>query len=90
MASAPAAYTFNADIYGPECIVGVLTATSEYEGWGLAPGIDMSVEANLGEIASAFSIDRMDETSFDGDTFPKVVFRDQLEGACCGECGEEL
>ncbi|MCC3299736.1 hypothetical protein [Arthrobacter caoxuetaonis] len=89
-AAAPAAYTFNADIYGPECIVEAMISTDEYEGWGLAPGVSMSVEENLDEIAAAFSIDRSDETSFDSDAFPKAVFSHQLNGECCGQCGEEI
>jgi hypothetical protein len=38
-----------------------------------------------------FGIDREDERTFDSDTFPKVVFADQIEGGeYCGGCGTEL
>lgn len=72
--TAAAAFTFKADVYHPGCIVPAMTATNDYEGWGLAPGVDMDIEKNLDEIAAAFSINRGDEASFDSDEFPKVVF----------------
>lgn len=90
VATAPAAYTFMADTYCPEHIVGVVTSRPEFEGWGLAAGITMPVEKNLDEIAAAFGFDRSDERTFDGDEFPKVAFADQLDNDCCGTCGEPL
>lgn len=84
-------YSFRADIYCPEHVVDVVTSTPEYEGWALAAGVDMPVEANLSEIAAAFGIDREREYTFDGDEFPKRVFRWELEGAeTCSVCREPL
>lgn len=83
-------YTFQSELYCPEHIVAAVTATPEFEGWGLAAGVDMPVEANLSEIAAHFQIDRMDESSFDSAEFPKVVFRDQADGSTCDTCGEPL
>lgn len=86
----PAAYIFKADMYCPGCIVGAMVSTQGFKGWGLAGGITMPVEENLDEIAAAFAIDRDDETSFDSDEFPKVVFADQVGDHQCGCCGEVL
>ncbi|MCC3292455.1 hypothetical protein [Arthrobacter sp. zg-Y1110] len=90
VATAPAAYTFKADIYDPACIVDVMASTPEFEGWGLAAGITMTVEKNLDEIAAAFSINRDEEATFDADEFPKAVFRTQLDGGSCGSCGDAI
>lgn len=88
------AYTLNADLYCPDCVLDVLP-TGEgqaYDGWALAPGADpMTTEANLDEIAAAFGIDREDEHTFDSNEFPKVVFGDQVESDDhCGSCGEVI
>jgi hypothetical protein len=92
-------YTFNADNYCPSCIVSVLpTGEGEaFDGWALAEGAaPMSTEDNLTEIAVAFGIDRMTETSFDSDEFPKVIFRYHLDingdvpTEVCGKCAERL
>ena len=87
-------YTFQADTYCPDCIIGALP-TGEgqaYDGWALAPGADpMSTEDNLNEIAAAFQIDRQDERSFDSGDFPKVIFSSQIQDAeYCGHCGREI
>lgn len=83
-------YEFRVERYCPEHIVAAVTATPEFDGWALAEGVDMPVEANLNEIAAAFGIDRMDERTFDSDEFPKVVFRDQADNYTCATCGEPL
>ena len=90
IATKPAAYTFKADIYCPGCIALVMAATPDFEGWGLALGVSMTVEKNLDEIAAHHGFDRSDETTFDSDEFPKVVFTDQLNGDACGQCGEDI
>jgi hypothetical protein len=77
------AYTFQAEQYCPEHIIGALpTGEGEpFDGWALAEGAaPMSAEENLNELAAAFGIDRMDEHSFDSGDFPKVVFDSQVEG----------
>lgn len=86
-------YTFRADLYCPYHIVAQLpTGPDEaFDGWALAPGVGMTVEENLNEIAYAFGFDRGDEASFDSGDFPKVVFRDALgDDDRCGECHTEL
>lgn len=86
-------YTYKADFYCPRCIIEQLpTGDGEaFDGWALADDITMSTEDNLNEIAAAFGIDRYDETSFDSDEFPKVVFANMIdEDEFCGSCGEPL
>lgn len=91
------AYTYNADIYCPDCIIDVLP-TGEgqaFDGWALAEGAaPMAVEDNLSEIAVAFGIDRHDEKSFDSGDFPKVIFADSVWNSAdrefCGQCHEEI
>lgn len=69
------AYTYKADVYMPEDLIERLIAD------GIAsPGArGMYVEEVLDQIAGANAIDRDDESSFDSDEFPKVVFRDQFD-----------
>ena len=86
-------YTFQADNYCSGCIIDQLPTGpgQPYDGWALVPGVFMPVEDNLDEIAYAFGIDRYDETSFDSEDFPKVIFSPQLEDTeHCGACGGEL
>jgi hypothetical protein len=76
-------YTFNADTYCAEHIIDALpTGEGEaFDGWALAKGVTMSTEDNLSEIAYAFQIDRMDESSYDSSEFPKVIFADSARNA---------
>lgn len=86
-------YIYRADIYCTRCIIEQLpTGDGEaFDGWALADDIAMSTEDNLNEIAAAFGIDRWDETSFDSDEFPKVIFASMADGdEFCGSCGELL
>ena len=87
------AYTYRADIYCNSCIVDMLPTgdDEQFDGWALADGVAMSTEANLDEIASAFGIDRYDESTFDSGDFPKVVFSHQTDGSeYCGACHGEI
>ena len=74
------AYTYQADIYCPECVLEVM----DYR----PPQKSVSTEQYLNEIASdpIYPINRNDEYSFDSDIFPKVVFSSQLEDNFCGGC----
>jgi hypothetical protein len=98
-------YTYNADLYCHDCIIAALPIGEgqAFDGWALAPSIDMDTESHLSEIAAAFGIDRGDEASFDSGDFPKVLFRDMLSEEPelvfdpeewspdrCGSCGEML
>ena len=67
-------YSYRADIYCPEHIVGALKGRDD-----VAPaGFDMEAEHLLDQVAAYNLIDREDESSFDSDDFPKVAFRDQV------------
>ncbi len=86
-------YTFQAENYCSGCIIDQLPTGpgQTYDGWALAPGVSMPVEANLNEIAYAFGIDRNDETTFDSGDFPKVILSSMVEDTeYCGACGGEL
>jgi hypothetical protein len=85
-------YIYQADVHCPFCVIEALPTGpgQRFDGWATAIG--MNVEANLGEIAQAFGIDRDDEQSFDSGGFPKVILACNAEedGAYCGHCGESL
>lgn len=83
------AYDYAADLWCPEHIMGALATGQgeDFDGWALADGsAAMPTEVNLNEIALAFGVDREKEWTFDSAYFPKVVFRDQLQGTvvCAG------
>lgn len=76
-------YTFNADEYCPDCIVGAYNGNSN----------DYDSETMLDILAGGKGIDRMDESSFDSGYFPKVIFASQVESAesdICGSCHQPL
>lgn len=83
-------YTFNADQYGPECIVAQVT-TNPGDVHHRDAKID-DAETHLDLLARIAGIDRMDEHSFDSGDFPKVIFAVQVESdeERCGACGEPL
>lgn len=88
-------YTFNADTYCPDHIIGALpTGEGEpYEGWALAKGADpMTPEAELDEIAWANGYNRDDESTYDSGEFPKVIFASQAWDSddYCATCGRPL
>lgn len=85
------AYTFHADNYCTACVLTEMEQDPNYDGWGDCSTPPMSTEDNLTEVAHAFGIDRMNETTFDSDTFPKVIFADQVtDEDVCGHCGAQL
>lgn len=72
------AYTYQADVWHPSCVVG------DYDPW-------RGVEAELDAWADRAGIDREDETTFDSDDFPKVVFASDLTGdEMCPGCLEGI
>lgn len=86
-------YTYRADEYCPTCIVD---AAQLYASVG---GLDpRDTEHRLDYCANSLDIDRQDESTFDSDDFPKVIFRDQTihhdDGEVwadrCGRCGRLL
>jgi hypothetical protein len=81
------AYTYQADIYHPECVLALMAD----QGMTAPEGFD--TEEALDYLAGHFfpSVDRYDEYSFDSDDFPKVVFSSQVEDTeWCGGCGDEV
>lgn len=71
-------YVYQADQFHPSCLYGVP--------WRVEVG---EVEHALDRWAALDGVNRADESSFDSDDFPKVIFADQAEGVC-GRCGEPL
>lgn len=70
------AYTYQADVHCPECIAQMFGGS-----------ILDSAETMLDRAAESAGIDRYDESSYDSDDFPKVVFCDQVESTeYCGTC----
>lgn len=85
------AYTFNADTYCPDCIIGRVTVNPG-DTHHSDPRKRDNVEALLDSLARIQGIDRTDERTYDSGDFPKVVFADQVwgneEDEYCGSCGE--
>jgi len=76
------AYSYHAEIMCPSCAMQSVPTPSP---------TTHSAESALDIAAMEMGIDRYDENSFDSSLFPKVVFRDQLEGDdICGSCGASL
>lgn len=74
-------YTYKADIYCPACIIRVAN-------YGL-PCNNANAERVLDVLAEGKRINRGDETTFDSDDFPKVIFRNQVENYdTCESCAE--
>jgi len=84
-------YTYQAETLCPACTLSALPMGDgeTFDGWYEVDG-NMSPEDNLSELAAAFGIDRMDESSYDSGDFPKVIFSSDSEGDQCGGCGEIL
>lgn len=85
-------YVYRANTYctNSECLPLATGDGEDFDGWSLAPGIYMTTEDNLNEIASAFGINRQDEYSFDSDYFPKVILTHSGGDARCATCGADL
>jgi hypothetical protein len=67
-------YTYRTENYTPAGVVEALIASRD-----ASPAArDMGVEEVLDQIAEANAIDRHDESSFDTEEFPKVIFLDQV------------
>lgn len=82
------AYVYRADLYCPECLPDVMQRRADL--LDVYPA-GFNTEAWLDRCAEVLGIDREDESTFDSDDFPKVVFRDQLEDdERCGRCGRVL
>ena len=74
-----AGYTYKADIYCPQCLADKLNLIEFGD-----------IEHSLDHLALG-RYDRFDESSFDSDSFPKVVFKIDLDSTDqCGVCGRYL
>ncbi len=77
------AYTYKADLYCPDCLFEAMFGVDRLD--------DSNTEAVLDSKADALNIDRDDESTFDSGSFPKVVFKDQVDKKDkCGSCGVDL
>lgn len=77
-------YTYDAETLCPSCCV---------ESVGIAnPEFNGSAEEFLNAAAKILGINRMDENTFDSNTFPKIIMEVQVESPeeRCDHCGESL
>lgn len=81
-------YTYRADVYCPECIIGQLTTNPGAVG---TSGVERGMaEKHLDLLARIRGIDRHDEQSFDSGEFPKVIFAADIENEHCYSCRNPL
>lgn len=80
-------YTYQAELLCPDCMYPD-SVTLFWRAGGRVESL--STEVNLEFVAKARGIDREDETSFDSDDFPKVVFDAQVSDERCTRCGGRL
>ena len=86
-ADATVGYTYRAETLCPTDVVEALIAS----GLAAPAARDMNEEEALDQIAGANCIDREDESTFDSDEFPKVVFSVQVEDdERCDRCGQSM
>ena len=78
-----AAYTYKAEMYCPDCAV-----VSFAKDHGTL--ISHPAEEYFDQQAFIEGVDRTNESSFDSDSFPKVVFAIDLSHNDCGNCGAGL
>ena len=69
------AYTYSANQFTPSGLIQTLINEKRLT----LAALDMREEDALDQLAAYELIDREDERSFDSDSFPKVIFRDQVE-----------
>ena len=73
-------YAYQADLVCPPCIL-VLVQKDRAEHFDAEQGLDVA--------AKSLGINRENESSFDSDVFPKVIFGDQVHYTCIRENGYE-
>jgi hypothetical protein len=82
-----AAYTYQADIYCPACLIETMIA----DGIAAPAARDMPTDDVLEQCAGALAINRADETTYDTSEFPKPVFLDWLTpDDTCTSCHQPL
>ena len=87
-------YSYQADTYCPTCTTAMVrrNAALPLSFWNAAPA-NADIETTLDYYATHVipDADRYDETTFDTEDFPKVIFSSQVESPeHCGACHEEL
>lgn len=80
-------YTYRAEIVCPDCVV---TATHHIPNGNPAGRKIENAEMHMDILARIRGVNREDESSFDSDYFPKVIFASDASGEECGGCGEKL
>jgi hypothetical protein len=88
------AYVYCAEVWCPDCMrttaAGALTLPGEAVFQGRPTDGD-TVEQFLDRWAAGEELDRHNESSYDSDDFPKVVFASDAEpDEQCGVCGEDI
>lgn len=86
------AYTYDADTYCPDCTLALVKARHPLD-YPLSSTVQASDTAEdiLRTVAKSLRLGNEDESSYDSDDFPKVVFSSQIdEPEHCGRCGEEI
>jgi hypothetical protein len=94
-------YTFRADVYCPEHVCGATLdgyadEPDKQDAMNAGTNVRMGTEYNLAAMAGALDVGREDESSFDSDDFPKVIFADMVHDTCTaengydhGQCGDQ-
>lgn len=86
-ASRIAGYIYNGDLLCLDCIYS--DSVSLF--WRAGGRVEsLSAETNLNATAKYLGIDREDETSFDSNDFPKVIFAASVTDDECTRCGDRL
>lgn len=80
-------YAYKANIYCPTDIVDELQTRGDLMD---AYPAGFNTESWLDNCAKVINLDRYDESSFDSDYFPKVIFEDQAEDDYCCICNNKL
>lgn len=82
----PQAYTFQADVYCPACMIEVMIDRGD-----ASPAArDMVSVEVMEQISHAAGVDFDDEYSYDSDDFPKLVTNEGADGLHCGRCQKDL
>lgn len=80
-------YVYSADIWCVECMATKAVTIFRNAGGKVE---SISTESNLNSAALYMGIDRHDESSFDSDEFPKVIFASDATDEECTICGRAI
>lgn len=83
------AYTYKAATWCPDCMGNAIRVLHGALSPTMMALSTSEAEAILADAAQREGIDRMDESSYDSDDFPKVIFASQVEEReHCDNCGD--